>query len=99
MAEKTYSLLSSEPLTDFENSVARALHTLAENGVQPRAAVLAVLDENGYVVTCYHNANLQDMMILKGYLELDIQSDALGINGEGDLENTDDTDDADDGEE
>ena len=88
MSKKLYSLLSTEPLNDFEDSMIQALQLLADQGVQPRAAALAVLDEEGNVGTYYHNASLQDMIILKGYLGLDIQAEARAA-GDGYRENED----------
>ena len=30
--------------------------------------------------TFYHNANLADMILMRGFIDLDIQADYLGIN-------------------
>ena len=47
MPKKEYSLLSTEPLTEFDNFLLRALKEMTEHGVKPRAALFAVLDEDG----------------------------------------------------
>jgi hypothetical protein len=71
---KTYALITGEPLTEFEESVLRMLHTVAANGT-PRAMAGAVMLDSDEVVTFYHNATMQDMMVAKGFLDLDIQND------------------------
>ena len=71
---KTYALITGEPLTDFEESVLKMLQTVGENGT-PRAMVGAVLMDSDEVVTFYHNATMQDMMVAKGFIDLDIQND------------------------
>jgi hypothetical protein len=73
---KQYALITGEPLTEFEESVLRMLQTVAENGT-PRAMAGAVILDSDEVVTFYHNATMQDMMVAKGYLELDIQTDNI----------------------
>lgn len=77
---KTYTLLSSEPLTDFENDVVKMLQEMSDYGFQPRAAAVVVMDAEGNVGTYYHNANLSDMMVMRGFLDLDIQTDYLDAN-------------------
>jgi hypothetical protein len=72
---KQYHLLSSEPLTEFEESVLKMLHDVAETGYTPKAMVGAILSDSGEVMTYYHNATMQDMMVCKGFLELDIIND------------------------
>ena len=73
---KQYALVSGEPLTDFEQSVLKMLHTVAETGT-PRAMVGAVLMDSDEVVTFYHQATMQDMMVVKGFIDLDIQNDNI----------------------
>lgn len=72
---KQYALITGEPLTDFEQSVLRMLHDVAESGYTPTATVGAILTDSGEVMTYYHNATMQDMMVAKGFLELDIIND------------------------
>ena len=74
---KQYALITGEPLTDFEQSVLRMLHDVAESGYTPTAMVGAILTDSGEVMTYYHNATMQDMMVAKGFLELDIQNDNI----------------------
>lgn len=74
---KNYALITGEPLTDFEQSVLRMLHDVAESGYTPTAMVGAILTDSGEVMTYYHNATMQDMMVAKGFLELDIQNDNI----------------------
>lgn len=71
---KQYALITGEPLTDFEESVLKMLQTVAEQGA-PRAMVGAVLMDSDEVVTFYHRATMQDMMVAKGFIDLDIQND------------------------
>ena len=80
MPKKEYSLLSTEPLTEFDNFLLRVLKEMAQHGVPPRAALFAVLDEGGNIGTFYHDANLSDMMVMRGFLDLDIQTDNLEAN-------------------
>ena len=72
---KNYALITGEPLTDFEQSVLRMLHDVAETGYTPKAMVGAILSDSDEVMTFYHNATMQDMMVAKGFLELDIVND------------------------
>jgi len=72
---KTYSLISNEPLNDFDNDLLEMLNTFAGSGVVPRAAIVVALTEEGEVATYYHKATMQDMMIAKGFIDLDIQND------------------------
>lgn len=74
---RQYALITGEPLTDFEQSVLRMLHDVAESGYTPTAMVGAILTDSGEVMTYYHNATMQDMMVAKGFLELDIQNDNI----------------------
>ena len=80
MPKKEYSLLSTEPLTEFDDFLLRVLKEMTEHGVKPRAALFAVLDEDGNIVTFYHNANLADMILMRGFIDLDIQTDYLAAN-------------------
>lgn len=80
MPKKEYSLLSTEPLTEFDNFMLRVLKEMTEHGVNPRAALFAVLDDEGNIGTFYHDANLSDMILMRGYIDLDIQTDYLAAN-------------------
>ena len=81
MPKKEYSLLSTEPLTEFDNFLLRVLKEMTEQGVKPRAALFAVLDEDGNIGTFYHDANLADMILMRGFIDLDIHTDYLAANG------------------
>ena len=72
---KQYALITGEPLTDFEESVLRMLNDVAATGYTPKAMVGAILSDSDEVMTFYHNATMQDMMVAKGFLELDIVND------------------------
>ena len=80
MPKKEYSLLSTEPLTEFDNFMLRVLKEMTEQGVKPRAALFAVLDEDGNIGTFYHDANLADMILMRGFIDLDIQTDYMAAN-------------------
>ena len=80
MPKKEYSLLSTEGLTDFDNDMLRAMQEIADSGFNPRASVLIAVDNEGNVGTFYHNANLSDMILMKGFLDLDIHTDYLTAN-------------------
>ena len=80
MPKKEYSLLSTEPLTEFDNFMLRVLKEMTDHGVKPRAALFAVLDEDGNIGTFYHQANLTDMILMRGFIDLDIQTDYLAAN-------------------
>ena len=80
MPKKEYSLLSTAPLTEFDNFLLRVLNEMTEHGVKPRAALFAVLDEDGNIGTFYHDANLSDMILMRGFIDLDIQTDYLAAN-------------------
>lgn len=80
MPKKEYSLLSTEPLTEFDDFLLRVLKEMAEHDVKPRAALFAVLDEDGNIGTFYHNANLADMILMRGFIDLDVQTDYLVAN-------------------
>ena len=83
MPKKEYSLLSTEPLTEFDNFLLRVLKEMTAHCVKPRAALFAVLDEDGNIGTFYHDANLSDMILMRGYIDLDIQTDYLTANSMG----------------
>ena len=80
MPKKEYSRLSTEPLTEFDDFILRVLKEMAEHDVKPRAALFAVLDEDGNIGTFYHNANLADMILMRGFIDLDVQTDYLVAN-------------------
>ena len=80
MPKKEYSLLSTEPLTEFDDFLLRVLNEMTEHGVKPRAALFAVLDEDGNIGTFYHQASLADMILMRGFIDLDIQADYLTAN-------------------
>ena len=80
MPKKEYSLLSTEPLTEFDNFVRQVLNEMTEHGESPRAALIAVLDDAGNIGTFYHDANLSDMILMRGFIDLDIQTDYLAAN-------------------
>ena len=96
MSKKEYSLLSTEPLTEFDNFLLRALQDMAEHGGAPRAALIAVLDEDGNIGTFYHDANLSDMILMRGFIDLDIQTDYLTANS---MELPEDEEDPEEGDE
>ena len=79
MPKKQYSLLSTETLTAFDNDMLKAMHEIADSGFEPRAAVLIAVDNEGNVGTFYHNADLSDMILMKGFLDLDIQADNIAV--------------------
>ena len=58
----------------------RALQDMAEHGGAPRAALVAVLDDEGNIGTFYHQANLSDMILMRGFIDLDIHTDYLAAN-------------------
>lgn len=74
---KQYALITGEPLTEFEQSVLRMLHDVAETGYTPKAMVGAILSDTEEVMTFYHNATMTDMMVAKCFLELDIMNDNI----------------------
>ena len=80
MPKKEYSLLSTEPLTEFDEFLLRVLKEMTEHGVKPSAALFAVLDEYGNIGTFYHDASLYDMILMRGFIDLDIQTDYLAAN-------------------
>ena len=80
MPKKEYSLLSTEPLTEFDNFMLRVLQEMTEHGVKPKAALFAVLDGEGNIGTFYHDANLSDMILMRGFIDLDIHTDYLAAN-------------------
>ena len=96
MPKKEYSLLSTEPLTEFDNFMLRALQDMAAHGESPRAALIAVLDEDGNIGTFYHDANLSDMILMRGFIDLDIQTDYLTANS---MELPEDEEDPEEGDE
>ena len=77
---KQYALITDEPLTPFEDAVLRMLHDVAETGYTPRSMMCVVLPEHGDAITYYHNATLEDMMLAKSYLELDMVHDTILAN-------------------
>ena len=95
MAKKEYSLLSTEPLTEFDNSMLRALQDMAEHGGAPRAALIAVLDDEGNIGTFYHQANLSDMILMRGFIDLDIHTNYLAANAPLALEAEEDSEEGD----
>ena len=80
MPKKEYSLLSTEPLTEFDDFLLRVLKEMTEHGEAPRAALIAVLDDAGNIGTFYHDANLSDMILMRGFIDLDIQTDYPAAN-------------------
>lgn len=96
MPKKEYSLLSTEPLTEFDNFMLRTVQDLSEHCGAPRAAIVAVLDEEGNIGTFYHDANLTDMILMRGYIDLDIQTDYLAANS---MELPEDEEDPEEGDE
>lgn len=76
---KWYQLVSAEPLTDFEESVLKMLQTVAENG-EPVAMAGGVLLDSDEVITFYHRAELKDRMVIKDFLDLDIQTENILSN-------------------
>lgn len=80
MPKKEYSLLSTEPLTEFDDFLLRVLNEMTEHGVKPRAALFAVPDEDGNIGTFYHDASLADMILMRGFIDLDIRTDYLTAN-------------------
>ena len=95
MPKKEYSLLSTEPLTEFDEFLLRVLKEMTEHGVKPRAALFAVLDEDGNIGTFYHDASLADMILMRGFIDLDIYDDYLAANSMELLENEEDTEEGD----
>ena len=95
MPKKEYSLLSTEPLTEFDNFMLQALQDMAEHGGAPRAALIAVLDDEGNIGTFYHQANLSDMILMRGFIDLDIQTDYLAANSMELLEDEEDSEEGD----
>ena len=83
MPKKEYSLLSTEPLTEFDNFLLRVLKEMTEHGATPRAALFAVLDEDGNIGTFYHDANQSDMILMRGFIDLDIHTDYLAASSMG----------------
>lgn len=76
---KEYQLVSNEPLNDFEISMLKAMQDVADEGVQPKAAVLILVDRSAETVsTHYYNATLWDMMLARDFLSLDITADGVG---------------------
>ena len=96
MPKKEYSLLSTEPLTEFDEFLLRVLKEMTEHGVKPRAALFAVLDEDGNIGTFYHDTSLSDMILMRGFIDLDIQTDYLAANS---MELPDDEEDPEEGDE
>ena len=99
MPKKEYSLLSTEPLTEFDNFMLQALQDMAEHGGAPRAALIAVLDDEGNIGTFYHQANLSDMILMRGFIDLDIHTDYLAASGMETPEDYEEEEDEDEDEE
>ena len=95
MPKKEYSLLSTEPLTEFDNFLLRVLNEMTAHGVKPRAALFAVLEKDGNIGTFYHDANLADMILMRGFIDLDIQTDYLAANSMELLEDEEDSEEGD----
>ena len=74
---KTYSLISNEPLTDFDQGILSMLNDMAGAGYTPRAGVMVLLTEEGDTVTYHFNNTLQDMMVEKGFMEMEINRDYI----------------------
>ena len=74
---KQYALITGAPLTDFEEAVLKMLQQTAETDLVPRAMVCAILTDGGEIVTYYHKATMQDMMLAKCFIDLDIQNDNI----------------------
>lgn len=74
---KTYSLICNEPLSEFDNDILEMLNDFAASGVRPRAAVVVALTDTDEVATYYHKATMQDMMLAKCFIDLDIQNDNI----------------------
>lgn len=72
---KQYTLITGEPLTKFEGAVLRMLHEVAECGYEPRAMVTVFMGDGDAVMTYYHETTMTDLMIAKGFIDLDIQND------------------------
>ena len=96
MPKKEYSLLSTEPLTEFDNFMLQVLNEMTSHGVKPRAALIAVLDDAGNIGTFYHDASLSDMILMRGFIDLDIQTDYLTANS---MELPEDEEDSEEGDE
>ena len=96
MPKKEYSLLSTEPLPEFDNFILRTVQDLSEHCGAPRAAIVAVLDDEGNIGTFYHQANLSDMILMRGFIDLDIQTDYLAANS---MELPEDEEDPEEGDE
>lgn len=77
--KKVYSLMANEPLNDFDTFILQALNDAAEQGFKPKSAVMVLLNEDA-VYTNYHKAGLQEMMIAKGHIDIDIMSDVTQVN-------------------
>ena len=95
MPKKEYSLLSTEPLTEFDNFLLRVLKEMTAHGVKPRAALFAVLDDEGNIGTFYHDANLSDLILMRGFIDLDIQTDYLAADSMEMLEDKEDPEEGD----
>ena len=74
---KEYQLLTSSPATAFDESILRILRELSETGYTPKSMCGVIQTEEGEVLTFYHNASMQDMILAKGQLELDIINDNI----------------------
>lgn len=74
---KTYSLISNEPLSEFDRSVLSMLNDLAGSGFTPRAGVMVLLGEDGDTATYHYNNTLQDMMVERGFMDMEISRDYI----------------------
>ena len=80
MPKREGCLLSTGRVTECDDCLLRVLKERTEHGVKPRAALFAVLDDEGNIGTFYHDANLSDMILMRGFIDLDIQTDYLAAN-------------------
>ena len=80
MKAKQYTLITGEPLTKFEEAVLRMLHEVSECGYEPRAMVSVFMGDGDAVMTYYHETTMTDLMLAKGFIDLDIQNDNIAGN-------------------
>lgn len=71
---KKYMLTANEPLTEFDIFLERTLNEIAEQDFIPKKAVMVWMSDDA-VATFYHDADLSDMMVAKGFIDLDIVND------------------------
>lgn len=77
MKEKQYALITGEPLTKFEEAILRMLKEVSESGYDPRAMVAVFMGDGDAVMTYYHETTMTDLMLAKGFIDLDIQNDNI----------------------